>query len=86
MIRGLAVPLLLVAALAVAGLAATGAAPGDEDAFAWLEDVQGEKALAWAKEHNAKSTAVFCVGGSMSMRTTFSSGSPFRIASPTTRT
>jgi prolyl oligopeptidase len=49
---------LPVAALAAAGLAAMGAAPGGGDDFQWLEDVQGEKALAWAKEHNAKSTAV----------------------------
>ena len=32
--------------------------PADDDPFQWLEDVQGEKALAWAKEHNAKSTAL----------------------------
>ena len=53
---------LAVAALAVAGLAGTSAGlaqtPSDDDPFQWLEDVQGEKALAWAKEHNAKSTAV----------------------------
>ena len=30
----------------------------NDDPFQWLEDVQGEKALAWAKEHNAKSTAL----------------------------
>ncbi|HYK41612.1 MAG TPA: prolyl oligopeptidase family serine peptidase [Thermoanaerobaculia bacterium] len=48
------------AALALAGFALSGAAraQSDEDPFQWLEDVQGEKALAWAKEHNAKSTAV----------------------------
>ena len=34
-------------------------AVGADDPFAWLEDVQGEKALAWVKEHNAKTTAVF---------------------------
>ena len=33
----------------------------------------------------AKSTEVFCVGGSRSSRTTFSAGRPSRIASPTTR-
>ena len=49
---------LSLAALAVTGLAGTGAAPSDEDPFAWLENVQGEKALAWAKQHNAKSTAI----------------------------
>src|ERR1700687_589561 len=43
----------------VAALAALGSAPnGDDDPFRWLEDVQGEKALAWVKEQNAKSTAV----------------------------
>ncbi len=35
-----------------------GAAPSDNDAFQWLEDVQGEKALAWVKEQNAKTTAL----------------------------
>ena len=49
---------LALAALAVAGLAASGPVPSDDDAFQWLEDVQGDKALAWAREHNAKSTAV----------------------------
>jgi prolyl oligopeptidase len=34
-------------------------AAGADDPFAWLEDVLGEKALAWVKEHNAKTTAVF---------------------------
>jgi prolyl oligopeptidase len=49
---------LAVAALAVAGLTVLGSAPGDDDPFAWLEDVQGEKALAWARQHNAKTTAL----------------------------
>ena len=49
---------LPVAMLAVAGLAGSGAALSDDDAFQWLEDVQGEKALAWARQHNAKTTAV----------------------------
>ena len=53
---------LTVAALAVAGWAGLGAgtalAQADDDPFQWLEDVQGEKALAWAKAHNAKSTAL----------------------------
>lgn len=47
--------LAVVAALAVA---VSGASPADDDPFAWLEDVQGEKALAWAKAHNAKTLAV----------------------------
>jgi prolyl oligopeptidase len=39
-------------------LAALGAAAGGDEQYQWLEEVQGEKALAWAKEHNAKSTKV----------------------------
>ena len=34
------------------------AAAADDDPFRWLEEVQGEKALAWVKQQNAKSTAV----------------------------
>ena len=34
------------------------AAAADDDPFLWLEDVQGEKALAWVKEHNARTTKV----------------------------
>ena len=37
---------------------AAAAAQSGDDPFQWLEDVQGEKALAWAREHNAKSTAL----------------------------
>src|SRR5436190_3298097 len=44
-------------ALAVAGTAAAAAQSG-EDPFQWLEEVQGEKALDWARQHNAKTTAV----------------------------
>jgi prolyl oligopeptidase len=44
-------------ALAVAGTAAAAAQSGD-DPFQWLEEVQGEKALDWARQHNAKTTAV----------------------------
>ncbi|MGY8695077.1 MAG: hypothetical protein ACKVGW_12895, partial [Verrucomicrobiia bacterium] len=29
----------------------------DEDPYLWLEDVEGEKALAWAKEKSAADTA-----------------------------
>src|SRR5258706_4500997 len=43
--------------LAGAGTAAAVAQSG-EDPFQWLEDVQGEKALGWARQHNAKTTAV----------------------------
>ncbi len=48
---------LVPAALSLA-LAGPAAAQND-DPFQWLEDVQGEKALAFAKAHNAKSTAAF---------------------------
>ncbi len=50
----------MAGALAFAGLAAVGAArtPVVEDPFQWLEDVQGEKPLAWARAHNAKTLAV----------------------------
>jgi prolyl oligopeptidase len=51
-----------VAALAVTGWAVLGAGASRgqtaDDPFQWLEDVQGEKALAWARAHNAKTTAV----------------------------
>jgi prolyl oligopeptidase len=51
---------LTVAALALAGLAGLGAAeaPPVDDPFQWLEDVQGEKALAWVREQNARTIAV----------------------------
>ncbi len=50
----------LAAALAFAGLACLCAAADRpvDDPFQWLEDVQGDKALAWAREHNAKTLAV----------------------------
>ena len=44
--------LVLLTALAALGAAAGG---GDEK-YSWLEEVQSEKALAWAKQHNAKTT------------------------------
>ncbi|HET9451509.1 MAG TPA: prolyl oligopeptidase family serine peptidase [Aggregicoccus sp.] len=34
------------------------AAPASEDPFLWLEDVQGERALAWVKEQNARTLKV----------------------------
>ena len=51
---------LTAATLVFAGMASLSAAAAspDDDPFQWLEDVQGEKALAWAREHNAKTTAV----------------------------
>src|SRR5512140_3244774 len=44
-------------ALALA-ISATAAAQTGDDPFQWLEDVQGEKALTWVRQHNAKSTAL----------------------------
>ncbi len=51
--------LLLAAAACVApaGAAASGATVVDADPYLWLEDVTGDKAIAWAKERNAKSQA-----------------------------
>ena len=48
----------LVAAAIVALAAASTAFAADDDPFQWLEEIQGEKALAWVKQQNAKSTAV----------------------------
>lgn len=45
-------------AFVVAGLAGLGAAPINDDPFQWLEEVQGEKALAWVKQQDARTTAV----------------------------
>ncbi|KAA0255069.1 S9 family peptidase [Acidobacteria bacterium ACD] len=48
----------LLVALGVAAALAAGpvAAEEPDDPFAWLEEVQGEKALAWVAQQNAKST------------------------------
>ena len=46
------------AVLVVTGLAAVGAAPTDVDPYAWLEDVHGDKAMAWVKDQNAKTLPV----------------------------
>src|SRR5690606_9582106 len=43
----------LIAGLAIAGSASAQTAP-PSDPHAWLEDVQGEKALDWVKARNAK--------------------------------
>ena len=53
----LAMPAMLVIAAAVAAAAPVPAAPESavtEDPFLWLEDVEGERALAWAREQNAR--------------------------------
>ena len=46
----------LIAGLAIAGSASAQTAP-PSDPHAWLEDVQGEKALDWVKARNAKAEA-----------------------------
>ena len=43
--------------LAAVVLAVPVSAADDKDPYLWLEDVTGEKALAWVKEQNAESTA-----------------------------
>jgi prolyl oligopeptidase len=42
--------------LLAAATAATAPALTDDDPFAWLEDVSGERAMTWVKEQNARST------------------------------
>ena len=37
---------------------ATGPALGDEDPFIWLEEVEGERALGWVKQQNARSLEI----------------------------
>ena len=49
---------LLVAVL-ITLLAATFAVAKDEDPYLWLEEIEGEKALAWAKEKSAAAAAEF---------------------------
>ena len=46
----------LIAGLAIAG-GASAQTPPNADPHAWLEDVQGEKALAWVRARNAKAEA-----------------------------
>ena len=50
----------LIGTLAAAALLAgsVAAQEASDDPFRWLEEVQGEKALAWVKQQNAKSTKV----------------------------
>jgi prolyl oligopeptidase len=50
--------LVLIGSLG-ASVAAAAAPSTTDDPFQWLEDVQGEKALAWVKEQNAVSTKLF---------------------------
>ena len=47
--------LVVTLVLACCGLAA---ADQVEDPYLWLEEIEGEKALSWAKERSAKDTAI----------------------------
>jgi len=49
---------LVVTSAALVLAAGAAAAQTVDDPFAWLEDVQGDKALTWARERNAKTLAV----------------------------
>ena len=46
------------ASVFILALAGSAAAQTGDDPFQWLEEIQGEKALAWVRQHNAKTTAV----------------------------
>ena len=48
---------LIVWALAIGMLNVAPASAGDDDPFLWLEEIQGEKAMAWVKAQNARTTA-----------------------------
>ena len=45
-------------AILIAATATTVAVAADDDPYLWLEDVEGEQALQWAKEKSAADTAV----------------------------
>ncbi len=47
-----------LAVMAVLALPLTTYAAADDDPYAWLEEVQGERALAWVRARNAESRAV----------------------------
>ena len=49
---------LLATILALASIPATAQTMGPADPYQWLEDVTGEKALAWVRERNSESEAV----------------------------
>ena len=56
--RWLALAVVVVTALTSVRESDSGPLPTDDDPFQWLEEVQGEKALAWVKQQNAKTLAV----------------------------
>ena len=49
------IPILLIAAISLAGAAL--AAP-DDDPYTWMEEIEGERALAWARVENERSLKV----------------------------
>ena len=59
---GLSLALCALALGAQANMSVRAAAQTEEmppaDKYAWLEDVYGDKPLAWVKEHNARTAAV----------------------------
>jgi prolyl oligopeptidase len=50
-------PPLRIVVTALSMLAAAASFAADKDPYAWLEDVEGKKALDWVKERSAKDTA-----------------------------
>ena len=44
---------MLLLTLAVSGCAAEEAGPEESDAYLWLEEIDGERALDWVKAQNA---------------------------------
>jgi prolyl oligopeptidase len=47
----------LLNAMLLAGLLAPGVLMADDDPYLWLEEVESEKALEWAREQNERSEA-----------------------------
>ncbi|TVQ32201.1 MAG: S9 family peptidase, partial [Wenzhouxiangella sp.] len=47
----------MMGAAVLAAAVSVGSAMADEDAFLWLEEIEGEKPLAWAREQNERSEA-----------------------------
>ncbi|MCA3721974.1 MAG: S9 family peptidase, partial [Phenylobacterium sp.] len=54
MMRNVLRPAALAASLLLGTLAMTEARAGD-DPFTWMEEIEGERALTWAKAENARS-------------------------------
>jgi len=50
-------PITLIGATGLCAAAQTGD-PAPPDKYAWLEDINGDKPMAWVREHNARTAAV----------------------------